>query len=164
MKKIMMLAVLLLLLGACSGNNENSTTPGEFSIENISTSEFENNETYFIVTPLSWSGDNPAIIDSVELIKQENEPLSLNADRIAYEFMGASLDKVAGVYAREDIGEVDEIEGFEITDKATLVLEISMSDVSEDPERKMKINYTVDGEEQEQIIESTTFENFRTQE
>lgn len=164
MKKIMMLAILLLLLGACSGNNENSNSMGEFSIENISTSEFEKNETYFIVMPLSWSGDGPAIIDSVELIKQGNEPLSLDADHIAYEFMGASADKDAGVYAREEIGEVEEIEGFEVIDEATLVLEISMSDVSENPERKMKINYTVDGEEKEQIIESTTFENFRTQE
>lgn len=164
MKKGIILFVLLLLMGACSGNDENSSNSGEFSIENISTAEFENNESYFIVMPLNWSGDNPATIKSVELINQENEPLTLDTDHIAYEFSGASKDKRSGVYAREDVGEIQEIEGFEVTDEATLVLEISISDVSEDLERRLRITYSVDGDEQEQVIESSTFQNLRTQE
>lgn len=159
MKKIGLIFTLMFLLVGCSNTSEKGE---EFKLGNISTTEFKDNEKYFLVIPLEWNGDNPVTIESVELIKENEKIVNLDNDRINYVFYGADANKKIGVYQREEIGDIEEINGFEVDGKSTLVLEITLNNIIKDSNRGMKIKYLVGEEEKEQIIESTTIENLRT--
>ena len=162
MKKASLFTALILLLAGCSGaggNHSNTFKWGDLSI-----SEFENQENYFIVAPFEWMGKEPAVIESVELVAQGEAPIDTEDGRVQYTFYGADPSKGIGVYAREDLGDLDEIRGFEVEGESRLVLEISLEHVQPDPNRRMKIKYTVDGKEHEQILESPMIEQLRTEE
>ncbi|AKG04015.1 hypothetical protein AAV35_003890 [Salimicrobium jeotgali] len=170
MKKVLFAFVVLLTLcivSACS-ESESSTKKneisknGEFSIENISASSLSSGEKYFFVIPIKWSGNKTAKIASVEMINREESVHS--DDGINYNFYGGKADKKTGVYERDDIGEKEEIEGFEIDDKASLILETSLKNhVETNKNRKIQITYDVNGQERDQIISSSTFENLSTE-
>lgn len=164
MKKIGVgiLFCLILLLAACSNDDTSVGNSKGFKVGNISTSEFKDNEKYFLVIPLEWNGDNPVTIESVELIKENEKIVNLDNDRINYVFYGADANKKTGLYKREEIGDIEEIKGFKVDGKSTLVLEITLNNIIKDSNRGMKIKYTINGEEKEQLIESPMIQNLRT--
>ncbi|GGO00953.1 hypothetical protein [Saccharibacillus kuerlensis] len=161
MKKISFLLILILLLTGCSSIGEENSNG--FKIGSLSTQEFEDNEKYFIIMPIEWTGKNSATIKSIELVKQNEEPVNLD-DRIDYVFHGADALKGIGVYPREDIGEIKDLKGFKVKGESRVVLEISMTNVRPDSNRSLKIKYLVGGEEKEQVIKSAMIENLRTKE
>ena len=144
MKKIGLLFTLMFLLVGCSNISEKGE---EFKLGNISTPEFKDNENYFIVMPLEWNGEDSVSIESVEIIKDKEEPVNVDNDRINYEFFGADVNKKTGVYAREDIGNIEDIKGFEVEGESKLVLGISITNVIPDSTRKIKIKYLLGEEE-----------------
>lgn len=164
MKSIGILFTLMFLLVGCSNTGGEGEHSEEFKLGDISTSEFKDNESYFIVMPLEWNGEESVSIEAIEMIKDDEEPINVDNDRIIYEFYGADANKKTGVYERESIGDVEDIGGFEIEGESRLVLEVSLTNVIPDSTRKIKIKYLVGEEKKEQIIESTTIENLRTKE
>ncbi|KIL51584.1 hypothetical protein KP77_10960 [Jeotgalibacillus alimentarius] len=96
-------------------------------------------------------------------MKANDEEVTFDIDRIAYEFFGAAPDKKSGVYARDDIGMTEEIEGFEWTDDGRIILEVLLSDVQENPDRHIIINYEHNGESFVQVVESETISGLRTE-
>lgn len=164
MKRIGILFTLMFLLVGCSNTGGEGENSEEFKLGDISTSEFKDNESYFIVMPFEWNGEESVSIEAIEMIKDDEEPISVDNDRIIYEFYGADANKKTGVYERESIGDIEDIGGFEIEGESRLVLEVSLTNVIPDSTRKIKIKYLVGEEKKEQIIESTTIENLRTKE
>lgn len=162
MKKIGFLFALIFLLVGCSNTSGEGENSEGFKLGNISTSEFKDNESYFIVMPFEWNGEDSVSIEAIEMIKDKEEPVNVDNDRIIYEFHGADVNKKTGVYERESIGDVEDIRGFEVEGESRLVLEVSLTNVIRDSTRKIKIKYLVGEEKKEQIIESTTIENLRT--
>lgn len=147
------------MLVGCSNTNEKEEV---FKLGNISTSEFEDNENYFIVMPFEWNGEDSVSIEAIEIIKDKEDAVNVDNDRIIYEFYGADVNKETGVYGRESIGDIEDIKGFEVEGESKLVLEVSLANVVPDSTRKIKVKYVVGEVEKEQIIESTTIENLRT--
>lgn len=161
MKKIAFLFALILLLVGCSSTEKENSSG--LKVGNMSTSSFADNKKYFIITYFEWVGEKSAKIESIELIKQGERPVTVDEDRISYTFYGADPYKAIGIYQREQIGEVEDIEGFEVQGESKLILEVVLTNVKADSNRKMKINYIAGGEKKEQIIESTMIANLRTE-
>lgn len=134
---------------AIAGKDANNS--GMFTIENISAGPFLANETYYIVVPIVWDGNSPATIDSIELIKENQQSLT-TSDGISYSFYRADSMKNSGVYGRDQIGEIDDIHGVVIEDESSLILEVSLKNVVPDKTRTLKISYSVDGEDKEQLL------------
>lgn len=144
---------IMFFISAC-GNE------GEFAVENISASPLRAGESYYIVLPLRWTGSEKAIMKSVELL-EDGSPITSESG-IIYTFYAGDKDKKTGVYRREEIGSVEKVEGFEIGDEGTLVMETIMTDVKPNEKQKLRIHYTVNGQEREQIVSSGTVENLET--
>jgi hypothetical protein len=149
---------MLVVLSGCL--NKESKSDGEFTVGNISTNDFISGETYFLVMPIEWSGSNTAVIDSVTIEIDDTE--IQDTQGISYEFFVGDPNKQHGVYARDDIGEMQNIQGYEIKDKGTLILKVVLSKVNKNDDRHIKINYSVDGDKKEQIIATQTVEGFST--
>lgn len=96
MKKILLcisfLCIMFTVVG-CSEQEEAVT--GEFLLGNFGF-ELLSNETYHLVVPFEWTGDSPVTIDSIELIKKDNNPITYEEDGIKYEFFGADPLKNQG--------------------------------------------------------------------
>ncbi len=91
MKNLFVLSTILtaILLAACS---ESKNTPeGEFLLGNLYADSIESGKTYYMVLPIEWTGEEPADITSVELVKEDGDPVTFEEDGIAYEFHGAIL-------------------------------------------------------------------------
>lgn len=162
MRNKLVLLLLFLFLFGCSDTDKKISN--EFKIGNISTQNFQNDTKYFLVLPFEWNGKNAANIESIELIKEDDQPLQADADRIFYTFYGADSSKATGVYQREEIGDVEDINGFEVEGESRVVLEVSLKDVKPDSDRRMKIKYSIEGKEKEQMIKSPMIEQLRTEE
>ncbi|NGZ77261.1 hypothetical protein [Saccharibacillus alkalitolerans] len=154
--------ILIFLLAGCS--RAGGEYANEFKLGNMSTSTFENDKNYFIVTTFEWMGKNPATIESMELVKKDGTPITVESDRIRYAFHGADPKKAVGVYQRENLGNLEEIQGFEVEGESRLVLEVSLNHVQPASDRRIKITYTSGGKKREQLLESTTIEQLTTEE
>lgn len=157
MKKMMTLLSIcvLIMLSACS------TSDGEFSVGNMSTADFIPGEKYAVVVPIEWSGSQAAVIDSITIERHGEEIRDIEG--ISYTFYAGSPQKSIGVYPGETVGEKQAIQGYEIEDKGTLILEVVLSNVQENRDREMKIQYTVNGKSKEQTIATSTVAGLSTQ-
>lgn len=156
---------LMFFLSAC-GDSDHDTheETGEFLLDSIYAASIEADSTYTMIHEIEWTGETPAIINSFDLVKEQGEPVSFEEDGIAYEVYGADPLKQVGVYEEgHDIGEVEEINGYEVDGTGRVVLELRVGEVSEDPHRAAKINYTVDGEEHEFTYEWDGYKQFSTE-
>lgn len=160
--RVIIVLAIVISIGILSGcSDEDSQSKGEFTVDNISSSEdFISGKTYFFVIPIQWSGDQTAVIESVKI--QEDNTKIISGESITYEFFGGEPSKKSGVYQREDIGDKQDIEGYEIEDKGTLILEVNLMDAKKNTDRNMKVNYSVDGDEKEQMISTSTVEQLST--
>ncbi|RYI28740.1 hypothetical protein EVU96_12450 [Bacillus infantis] len=163
MKKLIVLPVIFtaMFLAACS--ELRNSPEGEFLLGNLYSDSNESGETYSIILPIEWTGEEPAVISSIELVKEEDAPVNFDEDGIAYEFYGADPLKKTGLYSGDhNIGEVKDINGFKVQGESRIVAEILLGEVKEDERRKAKITYTIDGEEYEEMVKWDTFEELST--
>lgn len=159
--KIGAFTFLFLLLAACS--NSEQSVDGEFMFGNMYGDSLEANESYNIILHFEWTGEKPAVINSIELVKENEEPVTFEEDGIAYEFYGADPLKQEGLYSGEhNIGEVVDINGFEVQGESRVVAEVRLGEVEKDETRNAKINFTVDGEEYQEIVDWDTFKVIST--
>lgn len=168
MKKLAVLPALLIIfiLAACSDSEDvENAKSGEFFLDNISINSIEADSTYSMIHEIEWTGEETVTINSFDLVKENNEPVTFDEDGIAYEVYGADPLKQVGVYTEgHDIGAVEDISGYEIDETGRIVLVLQLGEVSEDPHRAARINYTVNGEEQEVIYEWDGYKKFSTEE
>ena len=101
-------------------------------------------------------------ISSMELIKKDGSPITYEEDGIKYEFFGAAPLKQIGIYGDRDIGDIKSINNFEINGEGRIVLKLLTDNVKKDSDRRVKINFKVNGEESEKIVEWNTIEQFST--
>lgn len=158
-------AILIIsLLAACSDSEDvENANSGEFFLDSISINSVEANSTYSMIHEIEWTGEETVTINSFDLVKENNEPGTFHEDGIDYEVYGADPLKQVGVYTEgHDIGAVEDISGYEIDGTGRIVLVLQLGEVSEDPHRAARINYTVNGEEQEVIYEWDGYKQFST--
>lgn len=149
----------LALVGACSEQEE--TSKDEFLLGNFGFSP-SSNATYNLVVPIEWTGESPVTINSIELIKKDGNAIAYEEDGLKYEFFGAAPLKQTGVYGDRDIGDIKSINNFDLNGKGKIVLKLSTKNVKKDSDRRVKINFNVNGEESERIVEWKTIEQFST--
>ena len=120
-------------------------------------------ETFYLVVPIQWTGDSSITINSIELVKNNQKPLTYEEDGIKYEFFGADPLKKSGIYGESDVGDLKTIKGLEINGEGRIVLKLSLGDVKEDNERRVKIKLDSAGEEVEKIVVWKTLEKLTTE-
>lgn len=153
------IASFLFIIG-CSGQVEEN---GDFLLYNTGF-PFKANETYFIVTKTEWTGDLPVEIDSIELIKNKEETITYKEDGIKYEVYGADPLKTSGVWPESDIGDLKSIENLEIQKEGKIVFKLTLGeDVKEDSNRRVKINYKIDGVGKEKVVDWVTLQELSTE-
>lgn len=111
---------------------------------------FKDNESCFIVIPFEWNDEDSMSIEAIEIIKDKEEPVNIDNDRIIYELCGTDVNKKTGVYERESRGAVEDIKGFEVKGESRLVLEVSLINAIPDFTRKVKIKYLAGEKKKEQ--------------
>ena len=159
--KFVLVSFMFLVLAACSDTKE--SIDGEFMFGNMYGDSLKAKESYYIVLPFEWTGKEPVEINSVELIKENEDPVTFEKDGIEYKFYGADPLKEVGLYSGDHpIGEVVDIEGFKLQGESRIVAEVRLGDVVEDVTRRAKINFTVNDEEYQRIIDWDTFKKIST--
>ncbi|KOO51061.1 hypothetical protein AMD00_00670 [Viridibacillus arvi] len=115
-----------------------------------------------MVSAIEWTGKNPAVINSLELIKEDGKPVLFEDDGISYKFYGADSQKSEGTYTFDNIGDLKDIEGLKVKGKGKIVIGMTLGKVTKDSNRKLKVNYTINGKVREQIILSHTYKELST--
>ncbi|WP_397538671.1 hypothetical protein [Rummeliibacillus pycnus] len=162
MKKLLLcISVLFFLVPVVGCIEKETTVTGEFDLWNIGFT-FKPNEVYYIVNTIEWTGKSPVTIKSIELIKRAEQPITYQDDGINYEFFGADPLKKSGIYGKSDIGDLKSIENLEVKGKGKIVLKLSLKDVKEDSDRRVKIKFNVNGNESEKVVEWNTLEQLTT--
>ncbi|WP_169786288.1 hypothetical protein [Viridibacillus arvi] len=126
------------------------------------TESLNEDETYYMVSAIEWTGKNPAVINSLELIKEDGKPVLFEDDGISYKFYGADSQKSEGTYTFDNIGDLKDIEGLKVKGKGKIVIGMTLGKVTKDSNRKLKVNYTINGKVREQIILSHTYKELST--
>ncbi|MBT2583811.1 hypothetical protein [Planococcus sp. ISL-109] len=157
---------LIMILAACSESKDvENAESGEFFLDSIYMDSVEANSTYSMIHEIEWTGEEAVTINSFDLVKENHEPVTFDEDGMAYEVYGADPLKQVGVYSEDhNIGAVEDISGYEIDDTGRIVLVLRLGEVAEDPHRAARINYTVNGEEQEVIYDWDGYKQFSTEE
>ncbi|MGX9134984.1 hypothetical protein ACWV26_11490 [Rummeliibacillus sp. JY-2-4R] len=160
MKKfcIILFSILAFVVG-CS--LQGKTIPDKFLLGNFGMN-FENNKTYYLVVPIEWTGESSVTVKSIELMKRDEMPITYEEDGINYEFFGADPLKKSGIYADSDIGDLKNINNLEIKGKGKVAIKLSMKDVKEDSERRVKIKFNNKGNEREEVVKWKTLEQLST--
>lgn len=146
-------------LVGCS--EQEKTVTGEFLLRNFGF-DLKSNDTYHLVVPIEWTGESSVTIESMELIKRDDKPITYEEDGIEYEIFGADPLKQSGIYGDRDIGDTKSINNFEINGEGKIVLKLTTGDVEEDSERRVKIIFRSNGEESEKNVVWKTLEQFST--
>lgn len=120
-------------------------------------------ETFYLVVPIQWTGNSSITINSIELVKSNQNPIIFEEDGIEYEFFGADPYKRSGIYYESDVGDLKNISNFEINAEGKIVLKLPLGDVKEDNERRVKFKLNSNGEEVEKIIVWKTLEKLTTE-
>ena len=154
--------ILIFLITGCSRGSEDHSN--EFKAGNLSTSALADQKNYLIVMPFEWMGENAVTIKSVELATKDGKPINTEQNGIRYAFYGADPQTAVGVYQREDLGDLEEVQGFEVESESRLVLKLSLNQVHADPDRRIKVIYKRGEKTYEQLLESTTVKGLRTEE
>ena len=161
MKKLLLCISILFLFSILGCSDEEKDVTGELFLGNTGF-PFKSNETYHLVVPIEWTGESPVLIKSIELIKGDEKPINYKEDGIQYEVFGADPLKKTGVWGESDIGDLKNINDLEINDRGKIVLKLSLGEVKNDSERRVKINFISDGEETEKIVVWKTLEQLNT--
>lgn len=161
MKKLW-ISLFFILIFAVGCSQQGKTTTDSLNLGNFGYN-FHNNKTYFLVVPIEWTGKSSVIIKSLELIKRDNKPITLEEDGINYEVFGADPLKKPGIYADDsDIGDLKSINNLELKGKGKIVLKLALKDVNEDSQRRVKITFNENENEKEEIFKWKTLEQLTT--
>ncbi|MFJ7371610.1 hypothetical protein ACIQVU_19625 [Lysinibacillus sp. NPDC098008] len=150
------LSVVLLVLGLLLVGCSKQSNEAQFVIEEIATMPLENGKDYFIVTPIKWIGNDNVVINDITFINAE--------PTIHYQFYAGASDKKPDIYqcSKDELGELQSIQQWAIEKEATLILALQLNDVKKNPERQLKISYTLHEQQQEQIIDAGMIQNLHT--
>ncbi|MGD6875750.1 hypothetical protein [Bacillus infantis] len=158
MKKLKAWPIILLVFFLTACSESETKNDGEFMFGNLYADSMESGESYYMVLPIEWTGEEPAIITSIDLIKEDGAPVTFEEDGIAYEFFGADPLKETGLYSGDrNIGKVKDIHGFKVQGESRIAAEIQLGEVKEDESREAKVTYKIGGEEYEEVVEWDTF-------
>jgi len=162
MKKFLLSLSFIFCLIAIFGCNEQSkAVNGEFSLINFGADWYA--ETYYLVVPIHWSGKAPVTIESIQLIKKDEQPITYEEDSIKYTFFGANRFKKSGIYSESDVGDLKNLKDVEIKGDGKITLKLVLGEkVKKDSERRLKIRFSVNGRENKQIVEWNTLEQVTT--
>lgn len=162
MKKLLVSFIALSVIVLVVGCSEKESSAGDFTLYNTGF-PFKANETYYIVNKIDWTGETPVKIKSIELIKGDGTPISYEIDGIGYEVFGADPLKTSGVWPESDIGGLKSIENLEIVSEGKIVIKLKLgTEVKEDSSRRVKIKYSINGDEKEKIVKWITLEQLTT--
>ncbi|WP_232217704.1 MULTISPECIES: hypothetical protein [Bacillus] len=163
MKTLRVIAIILLALFLTACSEPETKDDGEFMFGNLYADSMESGESYYMVLPIEWTGDEPAIIASIELVKEDGAPVTVDEDGIAYVFYGADPLKEMGLYSGDrNIGKIKDITGFKVQGESRVVAKILLDEMKEDESRAAKVTYMIDGEEYEEVVKWDTFEELST--
>jgi len=160
-KLLLCMSIIFILFTILGCSNTNKEVAGEFFLGSTGY-PFKSNETYYVVVPIEWTGESSAIIKSIELIKRNDKPINYEEDGIEYDIFSADPLKKTGVWGESDIGDLKNINDLEINGEGKIVLKLSLGEVMDDSERRVKINFISDGEETEKIVVWKTLEQLNT--
>lgn len=162
MKRILLGLIALFCLASLVGCSEkDKVEDGEFLFGQFGADWKK--ETFYLVVPIQWTGGSSITINSIELVKNNQKQLTTyEEDGITYEFFGADPLKKSGIYGESDVGELKNINGLEINGEGKIVLKLSLGDVKEDNERRVRINFSSNGVEGEKIVVWKTLEQLTT--
>ena len=161
MKKLLISISILCLFIVVGCSEQDEAVADEFLLGNFGF-DLKSNAIYHLVVPIEWTGESAVTIESIELVKSDGNPVTYEEDGFTYEFFGADALKRSGVYGERDIGDIKSITDFEINGKGKIILKLSTNNVKSDRDRRVKINFTVNGEAAEKIVEWKTLEQFAT--
>lgn len=158
--KIILSMFLFIIIAACS--EAEGSVDGEFKFGNMYDVSFESGEGYTIILPIEWTGEDAAVINSFELVKDAEEKVTFEEDGIEYKFYGAD-SKGEGLYLeKENINGLEDINGHEVQRESKIAANIQLDEVEKDKNRSAKINFTVNDEEYQEIVEWDTFKEMST--
>lgn len=162
MKKFSLyLSVLFCLVSVVGCSEQDKDVNGEFLLGNFGTDWKE--ETFYLVVPINWSGESSVTIESIKLIKKDEKPITYEEDGKKYQVFGANPLKSSGIYGESDVGELKNIKDIEINGDSKIALKLVLGEeVNEDSERRIKISFSINGEEYEKIVEWKTLEQLAT--
>lgn len=162
MKKLLLcFSVIFCLIVIIACNEHSQAVHGEFSLINFGADWYA--ETYYLVIPIHWSGKSPATIDAIRLIKKGGQPITYEEDSINYTFFGADRFKKSGIYNESDVGDLKKLKDVAIEGDGKITLKLALGEkVQKDSERRLKISFSVNGKENEQIVEWNTLEQVTT--
>ena len=163
MKRILLSLITFLCVASLVGCSEKEKVEdGEFLLGQFGADWKK--ETFYLVVPIQWTGDSSIKINSIELVKNNQNPITTyEEDGIKYEFFGADPLKKSGIYGESYVGDLKNINGLEINSKGKIVLKLSLGDVKEDNERRVRINFSSNGVEGEKIVVWKTLEKLKTE-
>ena len=162
MKRILLSLITFLCVASLVGCSEKEKAgDGEFLLGQFGADWKK--ETFYLVVPIKWTGASPITIKSIELVKNNGNLITYEEDGIEYEVFGADPLKKSGIYGESNVGDLKNINDLEINGDGKIVLKLSIGDVEKDNERRVKINFTIDGEETEKIVVWKTLEQLTTE-
>ncbi|MFC7686627.1 hypothetical protein [Ureibacillus sp. GCM10028918] len=123
MKKFLLsVSVILCLIIVVGCSDREKVEQGEFLLGEFG-ADFKE-QTYHLVVPIEWTGESPIEIKSVQIIKDDDKPVTKEEDGIEYEVFGADPLKQTGIYSEPNIGKLKDIKDIEIDGEAKLVFSI----------------------------------------
>ncbi|MCA0970739.1 hypothetical protein LCM20_09075 [Halobacillus litoralis] len=146
MNKMMTVFILILALIGCQPN----TPEPEFTLGNYYPSQMAPNETYTIVVPFEWEGEEELTLKSMVPVA-EGEPSVDAAFQPAF-YIGEST-KRTGIYSRQEIGERTEVEGYPVQNEQTLIMQWTAPDDATNQTYNLQITYESGGEEYQKEVE-----------
>ena len=98
MKKLLLcISILFFIFIVVGCSEQEKAVTGEFLLGNFGF-DLKSNETYHLVVPIEWTGESSVTIESIELIKRDENPITYEEDGIKYDIFGADPLKKSGVY------------------------------------------------------------------
>ncbi|SIS45419.1 hypothetical protein [Salimicrobium flavidum] len=150
----MRLAVLFFIVSGVLIAGCQHTKEGTFAIDQISISDegLTNGQNYYVVAPLQWDGPARAELTNIGIVNEAGEPINASEGIEASFYVGADT-KQTGVFRREEIGEKQQVEGYELTEEQTLIMQVKVTNTTEGENRKLSLTYSSGGEEYEKLLE-----------
>jgi len=157
---LLSVSVLLCMIVVVGCNDPEKIEQGEFLLGEFG-ADFKE-QTYHLVVPIEWTGESPIEIKSIQIIKDNDKPVTKEEDGIEFKVFGADPLKQTGIYSEPNIGEFKDIKDIEIDGEAKLVFKFSLKDVKKDNNRRLKIQFNINQKESEQIVVWKTLEQLAT--
>ncbi|SDJ13471.1 hypothetical protein [Salimicrobium halophilum] len=160
MMRISFLFLMLsgILIAGCQTNEEAMVSIDQLSISSEGLADGQN---YYIISPFKWKGPEEAELVDISIVDEEGEPVN-SSQGISASFYVAADTKQSGVYRRDDIGEKQRVDGYELTEEQTLIMQLKLNNVRENENRRLKVLFTSGDEVHEKLLEWEAVEGLKS--